>query len=179
MLYHSPMSKYASVLFGADTYEKIGPFRFPIWKELNPGEFKGFERIQKDQARATFKSIKLAQRIAQERGITTQAALDILSELNKEENQDLVYVYAEELNDIQESNLSEFALKLEYITCFMKFRGEVKMPGSRDYVQTKDWTSDDTDKTPREYLDKIYELLVKERDGWDVKEKKTEEETES
>lgn len=173
------MSKYASVLFGAESYEKIGPFRFPVWKELTPGEIKGFERIQKDQARSTFKSIKLAQRIAHERGITTQEALDLLSELNKEENQDLVYAYAEELNEIQESNLSEFALKLEYVTCFMRFRGEVKMPGSREYVQTKDWTPEDTDKTPKEYLNQIYDLLVKERDGWDVAAKKDEEASES
>ena len=160
------MSKYSSVLFGAERYEKIGPFRFPIWKELVPGEVRGFERIAKEQARSTFRSIKLAQKVGAERGISTQEAIELLGNLNKEENQDILYQYAEELDEIQNAGLTEHAQKLEHVTLFMKYRGEVKMPGSREYVQTKDWSSDDTDNMPTNLLNAVYELIVKERDGW-------------
>lgn len=163
------MSKYSSILFGAEAYEKIGPFRFPIWKELVPGEVRGFERIAKQQAQSSFKSIKLAQRIASDKNIPVKDAIDILGNLSGPENEDLVYCYAEELDDIQNASLSEHAQKIEYVTVFMQFRGEVKLPGSRDYQQTKDWCVEDTENMPTKFLNEVYELLIKERDGWDTK----------
>lgn len=168
------MSKYSSVLFGAERYEKVGPFRFPIWNELVPGEVRGFERIAKEQARSTFRSIKLAQKVGTERGISTQEAIELLGNLNKEENQDILYQYAEELDEIQNGGMTDHVQKLEHVTLFMKYRGEVKMPGSREYVQTKDWSSEDTDNMPTNLLNEIYDLLVKERDGWPAEGKDTE-----
>jgi len=168
------MSKYSSVLFGAELYEKIGPFRFPIWKELNPGEVRGFERLARKQAQSSYKSIKLAERLAGERGISVKAAIDVLSNLSAPENEDLVYQYAAELDEIQSASMSEFALKMEYVTMFMQYRGEVKMPGSRDYTQTSDWSMEDTEKLPKKVLNEIHDLLVKERDGWDTKGKEDE-----
>lgn len=166
---YASMSKYSSVLFGAEAYEKIGPFRFAVWKELVPGEVRGFERIARKQAQSSFKSIKLAQKLAEERKIPVKEALDILSNLSTQENEDLLYRFAEELDEIQSLSLSEHAQKLEYVTLFMQYRGEVKMPGSREYEQTKDWTMDDTEKMPTKLLEAIHDLLVKERDGWDTK----------
>jgi hypothetical protein len=139
------MSKYSSVLFGAESYEKIGPFRFPVWKELVPGEVRGFERITRKQAQSSFKSIKLAEKLAAERSIPVKEALDVLSNLNNDENEDLLYRFAEELDEINSLSMSEHVLKLEHVTLFMQFRGEVKLPGSREYEQTKDWTMEDTE----------------------------------
>lgn len=169
------MSKYSSILFGAEAYEKIGPFRFPVWKELVPGEIRGFEKISRKQAQSSFKSIKLAQKIAEQRGIPVKEAVELLSNLSSDENEDLVYTYAEELDEIQNATLSDHAQKIEYVTIFMRFRGEVKLPGSRDYEQTKDWSVDDTEKMPGKYLNQIYDLLAKERDGWDTKGKEAKE----
>lgn len=163
------MSKYSSVLFGAESYEKIGPFRFPVWKELVPGEVKGFERIARKQAQSSFKSIKLAERLAAERQIPVKEALNVLSNLDTAENEDLLYRFAEELDEIQSYSMSEHALKLERVTLFMQYRGEVKMPGSREYQPTKDWSMEDTEKMPTKLLNSIHDLLVKERDGWDTK----------
>jgi hypothetical protein len=166
------MTKYSSVLFGAERFEKVGPFRFPVWNELVPGELRGFEQIARKQAKSTFKSIKLAQKIGAERGISTQQAIDLLSSLNEEANQEILYQYAEELDEIQNNTMSDYSEKLEHVTLFMRYRGEVKMPGSKDYVQTKDWSPEDTDNMPSELLDQIYALIIKERDGWDSESKK-------
>lgn len=160
------MSKYASLLFGPERYEEIGPFRFPIWKELVPGEVKGLERISKKQSTATFKSIKLAQKIGAERGISTQEAIDLLSQISQENNQDLVYQYAEELDEIQTGNMTEQEIKLEQVTLFIKFRGEAKLPGYDSFSPLKDWTTEDTENMPSAILDSIYTLLTKERNGW-------------
>ena len=37
------MSKYASLLFSPTEYHEIAPFRFPIYRDLVPGEAKGIE----------------------------------------------------------------------------------------------------------------------------------------
>lgn len=168
------MGKYSSVLFGAERYEKIGPFRFPVWNELVPGEIKGFEQILKKQAKSTFKSIKLAQKIASDKGISTQEAVEMLSTLNTEDNQEIVYTYAEELDEIQNANVTDYEQKLEFITLFMRYRGEVKLPGNKDWAQTKDWSMEDTENTPNTILDQIYTLLQLERNGGVEPEKKDE-----
>lgn len=159
------MGKYSSVLFGAEHYEKIGPFRFPVWHELVPGEIRGFERLSKKQARSTFRSIKLAQKIGAERGISTQEAIDLLSQLSSEDNEELVYQYAEELDEIQSGTLSEHDQKIEAVTLFMKYRGEVRLPDAKDYTPTNDWEMDDTENMPSHMLDQIYEFIESERTG--------------
>lgn len=159
------MSKYSSILFGADNYEEIGPFRFPVWGELVPGEIRSFEKIAKRQSRSTFKSLHLASKIAAERGITEDEAIELMSTLTLEENKDLLYKYAEDLDDIQETSMSDWELKISYVTAFMQYRGEVKMPGREQYQQTKDWTTEDTEKTPKTLIQQIYDFCMKERDG--------------
>ena len=45
--YPSAMSKYGSLLFPSPSeFHAIGPFRFPIHKELLPGELIGIEKIE-------------------------------------------------------------------------------------------------------------------------------------
>jgi hypothetical protein len=63
------MSKYASVLFDTDEYHRIGPFRFPIYHALLPGEAKGIERLARLQTKSTYRTIKLAQRIAKDKNL--------------------------------------------------------------------------------------------------------------
>lgn len=159
------MSKYSSVLFGAERYEKIGPFRFPVWNELVPGEIKGIEKIVKRQAKSTFQSIKLAQKIAADKGISTQEAVEMLSTLNTDDNQEIVFAYAEEMDAIQSANVTEYEQKLEVITLFMRYRAEVKLPGNKEWSQTNDWTMEDTENTPNLILDQINDFIQLERNG--------------
>lgn len=162
------MSKYASILFPPDTYHTIGPFRFPVYHDLVPGESKGVEALNKTQSRSTYKSMKLAQKIAVDRKIKPKEALEVLSKLGEDENQDLFFKYADEVESLSADSLSPTEQKVKYVTLFMQFRGQTQMLPSKTWVQTKDWTEADTDAIPTKFLNDIYDLFVWERDGWPV-----------
>ena len=53
------MSKY-SILFEAERFHEIGPFRFPVYEDLTPGEAKRIEAMNKLQSKSTYKSMRLA-----------------------------------------------------------------------------------------------------------------------
>jgi hypothetical protein len=159
------MSKYASLLFTPESYHVIGPFRFPIYHDLVPGEAKGIEQISKKQSRYTFNSIKLAQKIAKDKGITTKEAVDMLGNGN-EQNQDIFYEYAAELEELQQLSISPTEQKIAITTLFMKYRAEVKLPRSRDWQKVQDWSEEDTENVPTKLLNQITEFVAWERDGW-------------
>ena len=98
------MSKYASLLFGPEKYYEIGPFRFPVYEDLVPGEAKGIEKISRAQSKSTFSSIKLAQRIAKDKEISTKEAVELLSSAS-EDNQELLYDYVDELEELQSKTI--------------------------------------------------------------------------
>lgn len=159
------MSKYCSILFGSELHKEIGPFRFPIWKELAPGEIRGIEEIARKQSQSTFYSLKLAHKIAIDKKVSEEDALAILGSLTNDANKNLIYEYAEELDQIQTSTMSETAIKIEYVTVFMQFRGQVKMPDSNEYKDVPDWTIADSERLPGSILQEIYDLCIQERDA--------------
>lgn len=158
------MSKYSALLFKPSTYCAIGPFRFPVYHDLVPGEAKGIEEFSKKQSRSTFKSIKLAQRIAKDKGISTKEAVDLLGKVGSEET-DLVYEYAAELDDLQVDSITAVQQRVEFVTLFMQYRGESKLDGDK-WVQLKDWEQGDTENMPTKLMDQVFELVMWERDGW-------------
>lgn len=160
------MSKYASLLFAPEKYHEIGPFRFPIYEHLTPGESRIIEEITRKQTKSAFKSIKLAQRIASDKGITTKEAMKLLENADKDENEDLLYDYVDELEKLQESGVGATEQKLSWVTPFMQYRGEVKLPPEGDWRQTSDWTEDDTEQMPPQLLNDVFQLILWERDGW-------------
>lgn len=170
------MSKYSALLFKPETYHQIGPFRFPIYHDLVPGEAKGIEEYSKRQSKATFKSIKLAQRIAKDKNISTKEAVALLSKVGGEDT-DLLYEYAQELEDLQQDNIGAVEQRIAFVTLFMQFRGEAKIEGSK-WQQLSDWTEDDTENMPSKYLNEVFDLIVWERDGWPKKNEGKEEEPE-
>jgi hypothetical protein len=119
------MANYASLLFAPEEYHQIGPFRFPIYHDLVPGEAKGIETIGRKQSKSTFRSIKLAQRIAKDKEITTKEAVDLLS---TSENSDLLYDYATELEDLQRESVGAVEQQIALVTLFMRYRAEAKLP---------------------------------------------------
>lgn len=158
------MSKYASLLFPSDTYHYIGPFRFPVYHDLVPGEAKGIEVISRKQSRSTFKSIKLAQRIAKDKGITTKEAVKLLG--GGEDNEDILYDYAPELEELQLENVGAIEQQIAFVTLFMQYRGEAKLPDGDDWRRLDDWTDADTEAIPAKLADQIFQLITWERDGW-------------
>lgn len=159
------MSKYASLLFAPEEYYQIGPFRFPIYHDLVPGEAKGIEAISRKQSRSTFASIKLAQRIAKDKGISTKEAVELLGN-SDEENQDMLYDYAAELEELQRSSVGAVETQIAFVTLFMKYRAEVKLPKAKDWQRLEDWSDEDTEAMPNKILEDVFRLISWERDGW-------------
>lgn len=160
------MSKYTGLLFPADRYHQIGPFRFAVYNDLVPGEARDIEKINKEQSQSYYKIIKLAQRIAKDKKITSQKALDIVSSLDTTKSQELIVDYVDEFESLTSDNLGETDIKIKFVTVLMRYRGEVQAPGSDEWTPTRDWTEDDTMVIPRKLLSEIYEFITWERDGW-------------
>jgi len=162
------MSKYASLLFGPEKYYEIGPFRFPIYEDLVPGEARHIEEYQKTQSKVTFKSLKLAQRIAKDRGITTKEAVELMGSIGNAEGEtpDLVYEYAEEIEDLQNQGLNATDQKINFVTLFMQYRGEAQLNGDGNWIALRDWTTKDTEEMPTKMMDQVFQMLMWERDGW-------------
>ena len=164
------MSKYASLLFTTEEYHYIGPFRFPVFHDLLPGEAEQIELISKRQVKSSFKSLKLAKKIADAKGITPEAAMDLLGKVSEEENKHLLFDYAEELEAMQDDDVSVIKQQKGFVTPFMAARGETKLPGTDEWVQTSDWNEADTNKTPQKLLGDIFTFIIWERDGWPTSE---------
>lgn len=159
------MSKY-SILFEAEKYYLIGPFRFPIFEDLTPGESRGMELINKRQSKNTYKSMKLAQKIAKDNKMKIREALDVLSNIATENNQEYLFKYADDVEELTNESLSELELKVEYVTIFMRYRGQVKLPPSEEWQPTTDWSTEDTEALTSKRLNEIFNLITWERDGW-------------
>lgn len=158
------MSKYASILFAPERFHEIGPFRFPIYNDLTPGESKGVEAISRKQSKQTFKSIKLAQQIAKDKKIRTQEAIELMSNLGDDDSQDLAIKYAEQLEQLQSDGISAVEQQIDFVTLVMRFRGEAKIKGKWQLLD--DWTEDDTQSMPTKLLEEVFEFIIWERDGW-------------
>lgn len=159
------MSKYASLLFGPTKYYEIGPFRFPVYEDLVPGEARHLEEFAKKQSKATFKSLKLAQRISKDKKITTKEAVELMSDLGNEENNELIYEYAEAIEELQAEGVNATEQKIEFVSLFMRYRGEAQLKGE-DWQPLKDWSRNDTEEMPTKLMDKVFQMLLWERDGW-------------
>lgn len=159
------MAKY-SILFGTTKYHAVGPFRFPVYEDLTPGETRGMEIINKKQAKSTYRSMKLAQRIAKEQKIAIKEAIDALSNLGADENESILYEYAEDIEKLSADSSTVTEQKIELVTLFMQCRGQVKMPDSEEWVNTSDWCDKDTETMPGKLLENVFQLMLWERDGW-------------
>jgi hypothetical protein len=159
------MSKY-SILFEAERFHKIGPFRFPVFEDLTPGEAKGIEALTKKQAKSTYRSMRLAQRIAKDRNIPIKDALNALTEIGDDKNEDILYEYSSDIEALSADSISATEQKIDYVSLFMRHRGTVKLPSSTSWTQTEDWTEADTEVLPTKLLNQIFEFILWERDGW-------------
>lgn len=163
------MSKY-SILFEAERFHEIGPFRFPVYEDLTPGEAKGIEALNKLQSKSTYKSMRLAQRIANDRKIPVKEALEVLSHISEEENADVLFKYADDVEALSAESISATEQKIQFVTLFMKYRGETKLPPNNsiddNWNKTTDWKEIDTEGMPTKLLEKVFDMILWERDGW-------------
>lgn len=139
-------SRYASLLFGTTKYKEIGPFRLAVYGELTPGEAKEIADLARTQSAGSFKSLKLARKLAQDRGISTKAAIALLGNLDDDANEDIVYDYAGDLADAQSNQLTDEEVDIRYATAALKYRGEIQIDGA--WTPVRDWSLDDTNAIP-------------------------------
>lgn len=169
------MAKYANLLFSAEEYYKIGPFRFPVYNDMTPGEVKAINAIEKTLSQSRLDSMELARKIAKENNMSNKEALDILANASDPNNEDIIYSYLPELTKINEAAEDDIDTLVKYCTVLMIHRGEVKLPNETEYQQTRDWTEEDTERVHRSVLQKMRQFIFWERDGWPAKEADLEE----
>lgn len=162
----SPAMSNYSILFEADEYREVGPFRFPIYHDFTPGESRAYEKLQKSFASGTYTSMQLASRIAEENNIEPEAALQILGSISANENQKYLFKYAEDVQKLTDGMLSQDEQNALAVTFFMQMRGEVRDPESGEWVRTDQWSEEDTDQVPGKLIREIHQLLLWERNGW-------------
>lgn len=158
------MSKYASLLFGADEYHSIGPFRLPIYRDLVPGEARRLEEIGRKTNVSTYKSLQLAKRIAKDKNITVKEAVELLGKADEPEHQDLVMDYVAELEEIEQSQVSPTAQRIAFVTVLLQFRAEIAKDDT--WTPVPDWSEEDTEHMPSSMLNALFDFLTWERDGW-------------
>jgi len=164
--YPSTMAKYDGLLFAPEQYYEIGPFRFPVYKDLNPAEIKAVNKIEKQSAEIQLKTMDLARKIAKEENVTAKVAMNMLANASAPENEDIVYKYLDELQKLNDSAEDEIDKLSRYATTLMQFRGEVKLTADGEWQATTDWTAEDTSKIHRKLLEQMQQFILWERDGW-------------
>jgi hypothetical protein len=156
------MSRYAKLFFKEKEYHDILPFRFPIYKDLVAGEAEGVEDIARKQAQNTYSLLKIAKAVSKKRKIGVKDALELLS--NTESDNEVLYEHAEELAEIQKDSSTVAEQQIEMVTLFLRFRGEIKE--TNEWVETRDWTREDTLLIPSRLLNDIFTFINWERNGW-------------
>ena len=173
------MSKYTGLLFPVEEYYPIGPFRFPVYHDLVPGEARGIEEVARAQSKTTYKSLKLAQRIAKAKKVPVKEVVEMMSKGAEGPDQDLLYNYAEELDGLSSEGLSQTDQMAQFATLALRYRGEVKMPNSTQWEKTADWSDEDTNTIPTKILKQIFDFVIWERDGWPEDQAKNEDSSKS
>lgn len=161
------MSKYATLLFAPETYHEVGPFRFPVYHDLVPGEAKKMDEVTRQSSQTTFKSIRVAKNIAARKGITTKEAVNLLAEIGQGgDTEEMIYEYAQDLEELNKDTVSDIEVKIIFVTLFMQYRAEVQLNGKKKWEKLNDWETEDTEAMPSKLLDQVFELITWERDGW-------------
>ena len=138
------MSRYSKLFFKEKEYHEILPFRFPIYKDLVAGEAEGVEEIARKQAQNTYSLLKIAKAVSNKRKISVKCAL--------------------ELAEVQKDSATVAEQQIEMVTLFLRYRGEAQE--GDEWVETRDWTREDTLLVPSKLLNEIFEFINWERNGW-------------
>lgn len=161
------MSKYDALLFPAETFHRIGPFRFPVLATLLPGEARALDALNRRQATSVYSTMRLAKKIANAKNITPTEALEALSGGTSGEGGELIIEYIEEFEALNDSALSPVDVLEERVTTVLQYRGEVRLGEGEEgeWVKTADWSEEDTKRIPISMQASISDFIEAEKAG--------------
>jgi hypothetical protein len=159
------MAAYDTLLFPSDKFHEIGPFRFPIYEDLVPGEAKALTHLTNVLAEESLKLMDLAQRIATDKSLEFEYIMELMQNPQNAEYTKVLGPYMRELHQFkgeqdQTQHLQEVALVM------LNYRGQVLNPETKEYESTADWRFEHTDTVPLKLLKAISSFVEWERDGW-------------
>jgi len=154
------MSKYSNIfLLSNAEHEPIGEClrlrKYGSWlaEEAWMKEEQGQKRAQ-----FTLRAIALAKKIAIEKGIEEDEAFAMLQE--GEQGTSVLAEYTEEAMGLM-SNMPSAREQLgELITAFFRNRGEILQ--GKKWSPTEDWTLEDTQKLPKDWLEQVEAFMAME-----------------
>ncbi len=115
----------------------------------------------KKQARFTLELIRLARKIAKEKGIAEEEAFAMF-EMPGAERAEFFAGFEAEIDTVMAHSLTNKDQTEELVTMFMKNRGEV-LEGKK-WQSTSEWTVDDTKKLPIPLMQRIEQFMRDEDD---------------
>lgn len=110
--------------------------------------------------------MRLAKQIAKDRNISNKEAVELLQNVGGAESDSIVYDYIDQiqaLNDAQEDTTAKLQA---YALMLLQYRGQVKNPETGEWESTEDWTAEDTNTIPTKLLNRMFQFVLWERDGW-------------
>ena len=159
------MAAYDTLLFPSDKFHEIGPFRFPIYEDLVPGESKALTALMNELAEESLKLMDLAQRIATEKSLEFDYIMELMQNPQNAEYTKVLGPYMRELHRFKGEQ--DQTRHLQAVSLVMlNYRGQVRNPETKEYESTCDWEFEHTDTVPLKLLRAISTFVEWERDGW-------------
>lgn len=160
------MTKYSFLLQDEETeYALITPrirlLKLGCW---GVGESIQYEKAVKEQAKHTLTVHALAKKIAVDKGITVDEALELLNHQEEQENAILLADYVTDVTSIMNAGSSRLQQNAKLAGIFIRSRGQ-GLGKKNEWDRLGDWSEGDTEMLNEEQLDKVIEFIVDERRG--------------
>jgi len=154
---------------------EIGIFKLKSYGSLLKRELSWFESQSNQRIKSILPVFELAKKIAADRKIEEEEALDIVQHLDEPENKGLLMSYTSEIADIQKNAYSENAFNGDITTMVIQSRVSKKSlsESHESLIERYDieigvdgvWTSQHTEALPVSLIESICEFILRERNG--------------
>lgn len=169
------MSKYSFLLQSEE------PKYFELLSTLRLEKHRGWlvvesieqEEISRNQSQAAIHAVQLAKRIAEDKGISPEEALNALQGAGDLSEVELLNDYAEEVLSMLAGGNSAELGNAKLVTTFIRTRGEGWVDDK--WQSLGDWSLEDTKRMDRKLVAKVLEFIVEEQkaeSGEETEEKK-------